>query len=77
MYANLKQKHVGIGNENTTKEEWVANVKRDTYHSLLAHSGLLEYTTMARNQSQQGPSYTKKQMKWELLNKMGHSGSPQ
>lgn len=77
MYANLKQKHVGIGNQDTSKEEWLANVKRDTYYSLLAHSSLLEYTTMARNQSQQGPNHTKKQMKWELLNKMGHSGDQQ
>lgn len=75
----MKQKHVGVGNQDTTEEEWLSNVKRDTYYSILSHSSLLEYTTLVRNQQPLNKnasnfSFTKKQMKWELLNKMGRSG---
>lgn len=74
----MKQKHVGVGNQDTTQGEWLANVKRDTYHSLLSHSSLLEYTTLAKNQHPKLHEHateklTKKQMKWELLTKMANA----
>lgn len=70
-----------MGNQDTTETEWLSNVKRDTYYSLLGHASLLEYTTLAKNQQSLNENnssinyYTKRQMKWELLNKMGHSGN--
>ncbi|KAH3901366.1 U2 snRNP complex subunit YSF3 SCDLUD_002858 [Saccharomycodes ludwigii] len=47
----MKEKHIGLGNDNTTPEEWATNVHRDTYNSLINHSGLLEYLSLAKNES--------------------------
>ncbi|CCC71113.1 hypothetical protein NCAS_0G02260 [Naumovozyma castellii] len=46
VYQTLKQKHLSLGDENTTKEEWLTNVQRDIYNSIQGHSGLLEYTAL-------------------------------
>lgn len=60
----LKHKYVGLGKENTTQEEWLANVHRDTYNSLQGHAGLLEYVALAQG------SPSKRQTRIQLIKKM-------
>ncbi|CAI4050117.1 hypothetical protein SUVC_14G1820 [Saccharomyces uvarum] len=43
-----KQKYIGLGDENTTREEWQKNVRIDTLNSLQAHSASLEYVSLSR-----------------------------
>ncbi|CAR29318.1 ZYRO0G05852p [Zygosaccharomyces rouxii] len=68
-YQVLKHKYVGLGREHTTQEEWLSNVHRDTYHSLQAHSGLLEYLALAQGSS------SKRQTKIQLIKKMDQNKS--
>ena len=55
---------MGVGNEKTSPEEWLTNVHRDIYNSMINHSGLLEYVTLGKN------SESKKDTKIELIRKM-------
>ncbi|CCD25620.1 U2 snRNP complex subunit YSF3 NDAI_0F03020 [Naumovozyma dairenensis CBS 421] len=66
QYRTLKQKYVGLGDENTTKDEWLTNVQRDTYNSLQGHAALLEYITLG----QEDRVRTKAGMRVELIKKM-------
>lgn len=65
LYQLQKQKYLGVGNENTTDQEWLANVRRDTYNSLQGHSAMLEYLTLANDSIT-----SKRDMKIALLRKM-------
>lgn len=49
----MKQKYVGIGNQDTSGAEWLDNVRRDTYSNLISHSGSLEYIALAKGQSKE------------------------
>ncbi|CCK72018.1 U2 snRNP complex subunit YSF3 KNAG_0I02320 [Huiozyma naganishii CBS 8797] len=64
LYNTLKQKYEGLGNENTTREEWLTQVVRDSCASIVLHSGLLEYQSL-------GPdSQSKHRERLRLLHKM-------
>ncbi|SMN18383.1 similar to Saccharomyces cerevisiae YNL138W-A YSF3 Component of the SF3b subcomplex of the U2 snRNP, essential protein required for for splicing and for assembly of SF3b [Maudiozyma saulgeensis] len=65
IYQIQRQKYLGVGNEDTTKEAWADNVRKDTYHSLQGHSSILEYLTLANNSIQ-----SKRDMKVNLIKKM-------
>lgn len=67
QFLVLKQKYIGLGKENTTQEEWLTTVHRDTYNTLQGHSAMLEYVTLATGCS------SKRSMKIELIKKMGHT----
>ncbi|KAF1985307.1 SF3b10-domain-containing protein [Aulographum hederae CBS 113979] len=43
----LKARHVGTGDGDTTKFEFASNVLRDTYASMIGHPSLLRYTALA------------------------------
>ncbi|CCE63682.1 hypothetical protein TPHA_0F02000 [Tetrapisispora phaffii CBS 4417] len=64
LFQVYKQKYVGLGNENTTIEEWQKNIQRDTYNSIVGHSGLLEYVSLGMK------SECKRDMKINLIKKM-------
>lgn len=49
VYEAIRKKHAGVGNEKTTKEEWSANISKDTYAGLAMHQNMLEYVTLASN----------------------------
>ncbi|SCU87788.1 LAFA_0E08812g1_1 [Lachancea sp. 'fantastica'] len=51
VFQVMKQKHLGLGNENTTSEEWVSQVHKDTFYSMASHSGMLEYLALAQGDS--------------------------
>ncbi|GMM32788.1 hypothetical protein DASC09_001130 [Saccharomycopsis crataegensis] len=53
QYELMKSKHIGIGDPDTSKAEWITNVKRDTYSSMAAHHGLAEYYSIGVNEPMQ------------------------
>ncbi|SCU96022.1 LANO_0E12200g1_1 [Lachancea nothofagi CBS 11611] len=64
LFQVMKQKHLGLGTENTTADEWMTNVHKDTYYSMAAHSSMLEYLTLAQHNS------SKRVTELRLLEKM-------
>ncbi|ESX00201.1 hypothetical protein HPODL_05188 [Ogataea parapolymorpha DL-1] len=53
LYEALKSKHIGLGNEETTRTEYISNIKRDTYASLVAHPAMLEFLSNTYNKPRQ------------------------
>ncbi|CAR21600.1 U2 snRNP complex subunit YSF3 [Lachancea thermotolerans CBS 6340] len=51
LFQAMKQKHLGLGTEATTTEEWMTHVHRDTYYSLASHSSMLEYLALSQGDS--------------------------
>jgi len=47
----LKSRYVGTGSPDTTREEWLANVQRDTLASGVGHYDQLSFFALASNQS--------------------------
>jgi splicing factor 3B subunit 5 len=47
----LKARYIGTGNPDTTREEWVINIQRDTLSSGVGHYEQLSFFALASNQS--------------------------
>ncbi|KAL6944378.1 hypothetical protein ACO0RG_001114 [Hanseniaspora osmophila] len=62
--STMKDKYVALGDDNTTSEEWLSNVHRDTYNLMMHSSALLEYTSVASG------SQSKFETRLKLLEKM-------
>lgn len=43
----LQKRFIGIGNPDTTREEWLTNVQRDSLTSYVGHGPLLEMFSVA------------------------------
>jgi len=63
VYDQLKSRHIGLGDSDTTKHEWMTNVHRDSYASVVGHPALLEYLAIAQDKS-------KIELKEEMIMKM-------
>ncbi|AMD19372.1 HBR471Cp [Eremothecium sinecaudum] len=63
LFQTMKQKHLGLGTDNTSKAEWFTQINRDTYNTLIGHTSLLEYTAL-------GSSSTKAETRLSLIDKM-------
>lgn len=50
QYNLLKSKYIGLGNADTTRDEFLANVNRDTYSSLAQHDSILYYNSVILNE---------------------------
>lgn len=48
-YLRHKAKYIGIGNADTTRDEFFTNVHRDTLASIAQHDSLLMYNAVALN----------------------------
>ncbi|KAG2734942.1 hypothetical protein G9P44_001156 [Scheffersomyces stipitis] len=48
-YNRLKAKYIGLGNPDTTREEFLTNVHRDTLSSLSHHDNLVLYNSVVLN----------------------------
>lgn len=59
LYAANKARYIGLGDADTSREEFMANIHRDTYASLGQHDSLLTYTAVAMNRS---PEVVRQQM---------------
>ena len=57
----LASKYVGTGHADTTRFEWNANIKRDTYASFVGHHHLASYQAIGENESIGRVKYTFKQ----------------
>lgn len=49
-YLRNKAKYIGIGNADTTRDEFITNVHRDTLASIAQHDSLLQYNAVATNE---------------------------
>lgn len=49
VYESLKNKYIGLGDSDTTKEEWLANVTRDRYSNMVTHKQSLYHLGVALN----------------------------
>lgn len=47
QYLRQKEIYAGIGNPDTTREEFITNIHRDTLASLAMHENLLMYNSVA------------------------------
>lgn len=50
QFNQFKSKYVFLGNPETTRTQFLANVNRDTYASISQHDPLLLYNSVAMNQ---------------------------
>lgn len=55
---HLQSKYTGTGHADTTRYEWMVNIKRDTYASLVGHPSLAMYHSVAENESLGRVRYT-------------------
>lgn len=46
-YNAQKNKYVGLGDADTTRKEFVENIKRDTYSSIIGHASLLQHLSIS------------------------------
>lgn len=49
QYLRQKEIYAGVGNPDTTREEFITNIHRDTLASLAMHENLLMYNAVATN----------------------------
>lgn len=63
MYNSLKSKYVGLGDADTKRQEFLDNIKRDTYSSLIGHDPLLTHLSV-------GLGKPKQIVRHELIDKM-------
>ncbi|AWU77729.1 uncharacterized protein C5L36_0D04560 [Pichia kudriavzevii] len=63
LYQTLKTRYVGLGDADTTRGEYLENVKRDTLTSLVGHDCTLTQISYATGK-------TKSEVRFEILNKM-------
>ncbi|XP_076141230.1 splicing factor 3B subunit 5 [Alosa pseudoharengus] len=60
---HLQSKYIGTGHADTTKWEWLVNQHRDSYCSYMGHFDLLNYFSIAENES-------KARVRFNLMEKM-------
>ncbi|KAF4090528.1 hypothetical protein AMELA_G00053720 [Ameiurus melas] len=60
---HLQSKYIGTGHADTTKWEWLVNQHRDSYCSYMGHFDLLNYFSVAENES-------KARVRFNLMEKM-------
>lgn len=49
----LQAKHIGTGHADTTRQEWTANILRDSYASYIGHPPLLSYMAVGMGTSRE------------------------
>lgn len=49
-FNQQKSKYIGLGHPDISREEFLTNIKRDTYSSLAQHDNLLYYNSVALNE---------------------------
>ncbi|CAK7892512.1 RDS3 complex subunit 10 [[Candida] anglica] len=51
QFNQQKAKYIGLGDPETTRNEFITNIHRDTYASLAQHDDLLLYNSLVTNES--------------------------
>lgn len=49
-FNQQRSKYIGLGHPDISREEFLTNIKRDTYSSLAQHDNLLYYNSVALNE---------------------------
>lgn len=52
-YNTLKNKYIGLGDADTKRFEFINNIKRDTYASLIEHDSTLEHLSLSMGKPKQ------------------------
>lgn len=65
IYSTMKNRYVGLGNADTTRTEFVGNVKRDTYANLVGHDSTLSHLSLALGKS-------KREIHHDMIKKMAN-----
>ena len=60
---HLQSKYIGTGHGDTSRYDWLSNQHRDSYASYVGHFDLLNYVTIAENES-------KARVRFNLMEKM-------
>ncbi|ODV87169.1 hypothetical protein CANARDRAFT_26594 [[Candida] arabinofermentans NRRL YB-2248] len=63
QFETQKFKYIGVGSADTTRNEFISNVKRDTYSNLASHNPTLEYLSVSLNKP-------KKEIRFQMIEKM-------
>ena len=66
----LQAKHIGTGHADTTRQEWTANILRDSYASFIGHPPLLSYMAVGMGESREI-------VRAQMIEKMVAAGRPQ
>lgn len=66
LYKTMKARYVGLGNADTSRDEFIGNIRRDTYASLIGHDSLLTQLSVGLNQP-------KKIIQHNMIDKMSKS----
>lgn len=64
IFDRQQARHQGLGTADTTKEQWLRNVYRDTYASMAGHAPLLAGLSVAFDEP---PSRTKQYLLDQML----------
>lgn len=49
VYNNLKNKYIGIGDADTKRGEFLSNIKKDTYFSLISYDSINTHLSIGLN----------------------------
>ncbi|KAG5356369.1 hypothetical protein CJU89_6098 [Yarrowia sp. B02] len=52
LFQLSQSRYLGVGNPDTSKQEWQTNVARDSYASYLGHPGVLAHMSLAQGQTE-------------------------
>jgi splicing factor 3B subunit 5 len=52
QFEQLQSRYIGVGNPDTTRDEWRTNVARDSYASYIGHPPMLQHFSIALGQPQ-------------------------
>ncbi|KAA8896487.1 hypothetical protein TRICI_006892 [Trichomonascus ciferrii] len=52
QFEQLQNRYIGVGNPDTTRDEWRSNVARDSYASYIGHPPMLQHFSIALGQPQ-------------------------
>ncbi|KAB8280244.1 splicing factor 3B subunit 5/RDS3 complex subunit 10, partial [Yarrowia lipolytica] len=52
LFQLSQSRYLGVGNPDTTKQEWQTNVARDSYASYIGHPGVLSHMSLALGQTE-------------------------
>lgn len=51
LYGANKARYIGLGDADTSREEFLTNMTRDTYALLAQHDSIVHYNAVAMNRS--------------------------
>lgn len=50
QYNQLKSKYIGLGNQDTTRDQFIARYKKDGLNAIVQHKPILNYNSIGLDQ---------------------------